>query len=179
MKPHWIDFPKIVSFFWDWKKRKQTSLPVAAHPHIAPVTTTKGIVNLCCNIIRKKELYLRAQAQRLHPVSIQYIVEPGEPDGYKGLRIETREYTLWCQLCTTEGNPEKEPSAAYCRTVIMYFYGSDKVKAFMEVLKNKRRFRCIWENRWLDLEEKHVKIILKISKRTRIPHCMIFDIWNE
>ncbi|MCD8031274.1 MAG: hypothetical protein LUF85_10770 [Bacteroides sp.] len=162
------------------RKRKQTpGTGVETHSHIAPVTTAEEVLHLCCNIVRKKELYLRAQAQRLHPATLQKIIEPGEPNGYKGLRIETREYTLWCELRVPEGNSEKQQQSAYCKTVLLYFYDSDKLKAFLKVLREQRRFHCVWDHQWLDLEENHIKIILKMAQTPRIPHCLIFTIRNH
>lgn len=179
MKRHLTHFPKIFSYFRGWKKRKQTPLPEETPDSIASVTTPEQVLRLCCNIVRKKELYVRTQAQRLHPVSMQKIIEPGEPDGYKGLRVETRDYALWCELRMPEGNSEKEPQSPYCRVVILYFYGSDKLHAFLRALREQKHFLCIWEHRWLDLEEKHVKIILKMAQTPRLPHCIIFDIWGD
>ncbi len=131
MKQNVVNLTKIFSYFRGWLKRKKVPHTWIQTPaHISCITTPEGVLRLCCNMVRKKEMYVRAQAKRLHPLTTQKIVEPGASDGYKGLRIESKEYALWCEMFDPDRKPGKGKEFICCRTVLLYFYGSTKVNAF-------------------------------------------------
>ncbi len=180
MKKHSIIFSEILSYFRNWLNRKGTHHKSQTQVSLTPITTPEEILHLCCDLVRQKEMYVRTQAKRLNPYVIEKVTEPGTSlSRYKGLRIESEEYALWCEFFNQNGKPRKEKEYLYCQTVLLYFHDYTKLDGFLNVLRNEEYYQYFWDHCWLELGEELVKINLEIAKTSELPHCLMFRAWNN
>jgi len=180
MKKYSINFSGILFTFRKWLNRKNTDKQQEKAPS-APELTSEEIVHICCAMIGKTQKHVRILAKRFNPDVIEKVHEPGTSlRMYRGLRVESKEYAVWCEFFNADGKPRKENTYLHCRTVLIFFQDREKVYKFLKVLQNEESYLPIWDHRWISMEDEQVKITLGMDPdSSELPCHLAFTIWGN
>ncbi len=144
---------KWLSSFWYTIRKNQHQKEV--------LTPEEKLIVLCCGLLGKGESKVRKHARDLSENKMKKRWEDIFPRyHFKELTLESENFALWMGFAPCDGKKRKSEEYLFCDAVILYFFGEEQRKKFIQALEDEETYCTLWDNSYTDVEENKYRITM-------------------
>jgi len=139
------------------------------------------LILLCCGLLGNGETKVRKQAKDLSDTKIKKHWEDIFPRyHFKELTLETEDFALWIGFAPYNRIKRKSEEYLFCDAVILYFFGEEQRRKFIQVLEEEENYCKLWDDCYTDTEENKFRITVgEAPSLPDIPYHLSFKEWED
>lgn len=180
MKKHTITSRSFLTLLREWLSSFQYIIR-KNQPDKKVLTPEEKLILLCCGLLGKGETKVRKQAKEVSSSKVQKQWEDVFPRyHFKELTLESDDFALWMGFAPRNGVKRKAGEYLFCDRVILYFFGEEQRKKFINVLEDGETYCKLWDSSYTDIEENKFRITVGDTPNLPdVPYYISFKEWKD